>query len=96
MIEIKTIMSLAFLKKEHFSGSSQGMRYRLEKEGEEIRATVFPGPWCYEKTPREVMETEQFPFTEEGLSQAVAWLNEKYEDKKSEWEKGTITAAWGR
>ena len=83
MIEIKTIMSLAFLKKEHFSGSSQGMRYRLEKEGEEIRATVFPGPWCYEKTPREVMETEQFPFTEEGLSQAVAWLNEKYEEKKS-------------
>ena len=32
MIEIKTIMSLAFLKKEHFSGSSQGMRYRLEKK----------------------------------------------------------------
>ena len=60
MIEIKTIMSLAFLKKEHFSGSSQGMRYRLEKEGEEIRATVFRDLGVMRKRPGRLWRRSNF------------------------------------
>ena len=31
MIDIKDVMPISFLKKEPFTGSYQGMRYRMEK-----------------------------------------------------------------
>ena len=39
MLERKDVMPVAFLKKERFTGSLKGMRYRMEmaKEGEEAR-----------------------------------------------------------
>ena len=77
MIEIKAIMSLPFLKKERFTGSYHGMQYRLEKTGEEIKVTVFPGPLCFELTADETKESATF-----------AWLNQKYEEKPEEWKNG--------
>ena len=76
MIEIKAIMSLPFLKKERFTGSCHGMQYRLEKTGDEIKATVFPGPLCFEMTADETKES------------AIVWLNQKYDEKPEEWKNG--------
>ena len=88
MIEIKAIMSLPFLKKERFTGSCHGMQYRLEKTGDEIKATVFPGPQCFELTADETKESATFPFDGEGLDAAIAWLNQKYDEKPEEWKNG--------
>ena len=62
MIERKDVMPVNFLKKEKFTGSYRGRRYRMEKaaKGEE------------EKIHRE------FPFSEEGIRSGVDWLNEQY------------------
>ncbi|MDY3919655.1 MAG: GNAT family acetyltransferase [Candidatus Limivivens sp.] len=88
MIEIKAIMSLPFLKKERFTGSYHGMQYRLEKTGDELKATVFPGPCCFDKTSEEKKTSALFPFDGDGLDQAIAWLNQKYEEKSEEWKAG--------
>ena len=44
--------------------------------GDELRAWCWLGPWCLEKT--EHVETEVFPFGQEGIDQARAWLEEKF------------------
>ena len=35
------------------------------------------------------METEQFPFSAQGIEEAVSWLNEKYKEKKALWDQVT-------
>ncbi len=105
------IMHIGFLKKERFSGSAEGMRYRMEKYSFEVpdpeaaptapagedeaaavpvktetvlRCTVWPEPFCYEKTPAEVKTVQDFPFTEDGVESARLWLNERRQSEK--WE----------
>lgn len=117
MAEIKStdIMHIGFLKKEKFNGSSEGMRYRMEKYSFEVpdpeaeadpaaaeatapgeaaavptrtetvlRCTVWPEPFCYERTPAEVKTVQDFPFTEDGVESARQWLNERQQSEK--WE----------
>ena len=52
MIERKDLFTIPFYKKTHFSGSYQGMHYRIERieqdEKNILRATVFPGPYCFD------------------------------------------------
>lgn len=75
------IMHIGFLKKECFTGSSEGMRYRMERaegeEGEILLATVWPEPFSFQATPEEQKTRSSFPFTEEGVEQARFWLNEQ-------------------
>lgn len=48
-----------------------------DKRGEcSLRAAVWPGPFSWAATPDEEKEYRDFPFTEEGLSEAAAWLND--------------------
>lgn len=79
MIIRKDVMPVNFLKKEKFTGSDQGMRYRMEKtEGEEavLTVTVWPEPYGYDATPEEKKMRKQFVFAEEGIEQGVEWLNQ--------------------
>ena len=46
------------------------------------------GPKSYDQTEEE-METEQFPFSAQGIEEAVSWLNEKYKEKKALWDQVT-------
>ena len=73
-----------------FSGSYEGMRYRVERQFDKdeqgkdtgdpyFAAAVWPEPFCYEVTDQEKIERKRFPFSEEGKDQLIAWLNEKYE-----------------
>lgn len=79
MLERKDVMPISFLKKENFTGSSNGMRFRMEKSSLEeenvLLVTAWPEPYCYEATPDEQKVKETFPFTKEGILGGVKWLN---------------------
>ena len=97
MIERNDILSMEFLKKSEFTGSHQGMRYRLEgvslDGGKKLRVTVWPEPFNYFKTPEEEKEREEFSFDEDGVMDAVAWMNDRLFREKDRWERagGTWT-----
>lgn len=79
MIDLSGIVGIPFLERSRFTGSEKVMCFVLEKQsaedGKSLRAAVWPGPYCFEKTPEEKKRSELFPFTEEGLSLAVEWMN---------------------
>jgi hypothetical protein len=88
MIERKDILSLEFLKKEVYTGSYQGMRYRLsKKQNEEItllQVINWPEPYNYFHAEEESKESETFSFTEEGICQAIDWLNQEWSKRQNE------------
>ena len=90
MIERKDILSMEYLKKAEFTGAHQGMRYRLEgvsaEEGKRLRATVWPEPFNFFKTPAEEKESAEFSFDEDGVVDAVAWMNDRLFEEKDRWE----------
>lgn len=92
MIELHGQISIAFLKKSRFTGSYQGMRYLLQKaertreqDGQEqktetvLEAVIWPEPFHYEMTEEEKKHKKDFPFQEDGLWEAVGWLNEEFQ-----------------
>ena len=98
MIDYKDVMPISFLKKEPFTGSYQGKRYRIEKaeipiaeeSGEKKTdhgVCIWPQPFCYDKTEESEKTRKTFEFTSEGLSQCVDWLNTKYNDEKKRWTR---------
>lgn len=80
-------------KKAVLKASFQGMRYQVEqhteKENEEkmLRATVWPEPFCFEKTPEEKKMVQDFSYSEEGLNQVYEWLCHTYEERQEEWNQ---------
>lgn len=67
------------------------MRYRLEGasggEGEKLlRCTVWPEPFNFFKTPEEKKETAEFPFGEDGVAEAICWMNGMLSEKMGLWE----------
>lgn len=51
---IETIgLSILFLKKEAYTGSHHGIRYRLSKDEDTLKACVYPEPYCFEATKDE-------------------------------------------
>lgn len=89
MIQREDILSMEFLKKTEFTGSHQGMRYRLEgvTRGEEKRlmATVWPEPFNYVTTPEVNKQREEFSFDEDGVTDAVAWMNNRLFEDREQW-----------
>lgn len=85
MIKRMQLFPLNFYKKSNFTGSDGKMNFRLGKEevenGEEkeviLKGYVWEGPFCFGVTPKETMEGKEFPFSEEGICQALEWLNQK-------------------
>lgn len=79
MIDLTGIVGIPLLRKSRFTGSDKTMCFMLEKciegDGTRLAAVVWPGPNCYDVTPREDKTTEYFEFSEDGLKQAVAWMN---------------------
>ena len=81
MIDRQDILSMEYLKKTEFTGSHQGMRYRLEgvaADGEKkLLVTVWPEPFNYVTTPEEKKMRAEFSFDEDGVTDAVAWMNDR-------------------
>lgn len=90
MIDRQDILSMEYLKKTEFTGSHQGMRYRLEgvSAGDEkkLLVTVWPEPFNYFKTPEEEKERAEFSFDEDGVVDAVAWMNDRLFEEKDRWD----------
>ncbi len=91
MIQRDDILSMEFLKKTEFTGSCQGMRYRLEgvsrEEGKRLLATVWPEPYNYVMTPEEQKQRSEFSFDEDGITDAVAWMNDRLFEDRERWQE---------
>ena len=92
MIARSDILSISYFKKAVFTGSFQGMRYRLEKvagedSAERLKATVWEAPYSFDVTADEKKESCEFPFSEEGICQAVDWMNGKWESQPERWKQ---------
>ncbi|MBR4981868.1 MAG: GNAT family acetyltransferase [Lachnospiraceae bacterium] len=85
MIDSSTI-SIQYIKKDDFTGSYRGMRYRLSKTGDGMEVVIWPGPYNYIKTSETKKQRKDFPLTMEGKEDAVKWLNEQYEVQKALWD----------
>ncbi len=83
MLTRADFLSLNFIEKEDFTGSHKGMRFMLQKEAVEdekkLKAYVWSEPFGFTSTPDEQKLSELFAFNEEGLEQAINWMNERYE-----------------
>lgn len=103
MIERKNLFSIPFYKKTFFNGTDKGMHFKIERKeetltdenGEEkketkFKVTVWPGPYCFDKTKDDVKYSKDFVFSTEGLDEICDWLNEQYEEKKDIWKKVTM------
>lgn len=89
MIQRDDILSMEFLKKTEFTGSHQGMRYRLgvsREEGKRLLATVWPEPYNYVTTPEEKKHRAEFSFDEDGVTDAVAWMNDRLFADREQWQ----------
>ena len=78
-INKKDLLPLSFLKKSPYTGSFQGIRYRIEKqeEGEEKSLLVYtwPEPYAFSHTPEGEKEKKSFPFSEVGLEEIRLYLS---------------------
>ena len=85
MIERVQLFPINFYKKSDFHGSDGKMCFRLGKkeieEGEEkklvLRGIIWEGPFCFAATPEEKMESKDFPYSDDGITEAMHWFNEK-------------------
>ena len=91
MIKRSDILSIPYFKKSAFTGSCQGMRYRLEKaeveENTVLRAYIWEGPYGFQISKEEERVKRDFPFSEEGICQAAEWLNECWQQEEERWRK---------
>lgn len=80
MIKRDDILSMEYLKKTEYTGCHQGMRYRLEQvtveDEKKLKVTVWPEPLNYLNTPEEKKTVQEFSFSEDGVVDAVAWMND--------------------
>ena len=83
MLKREDFLSLNFVKKEDFTGSHKGMRFMLHQETVEeekkLKVYIWSEPFGFDATPDEEKLSELFAFSEEGLRQAIDWMNERYE-----------------
>ena len=90
MIDRNQILSFNHYKKgKAYTGSHTGMRYRIVKEpaateddNDKFLVEIWPEPFCYEKTDKEKIVVQRFPFTEDGYQEILKYLNESLEEYK--------------
>lgn len=83
MIKRQDLLALDFYKREKFTGSFCGMRYRvetcIEKPDLKLKATVWPEPYAFDATEDDKKTAEEFDYSEDGMCKVAQWLNEQYE-----------------
>lgn len=97
MIDRENFININFLKKEIFTGSLNGMRYRIKKEVTEreepitsLLVTIWPHPYNFASTEDSLKVNKEFEFTKEGVKEAADWLNQSYIEKKEYWKQACI------
>ena len=76
---------LNYIKKENQSGSYQGMRFTFLKKEDALVVIAYPEPYSLAATSEEKKTTKVFEFSQEGLDEAVEWLNALYMEKRDDW-----------
>lgn len=86
MIQYTDIFNINYYKKEIFHGSYKSMRYQIKKgekkdadESAVLLVTTWPGPYNFETTAQEQKQYCEFEFSNDGLKQAVDYLNQQYQ-----------------
>ncbi|WP_456089729.1 hypothetical protein [Oribacterium parvum] len=78
-INKKDLLPLSFLQKSPYTGSFQGIRYRIEKQEEGecklLLVYTWPEPYAFSHTPEEEKEKKSFPFSEKGLEEIRLYLS---------------------
>lgn len=94
MIDRENFVNINLLKKATFTGSLDGMRYRLKKEvteGEQpitsLVVTIWPQPYNFDTTDDRLKVSKQFDFTKEAIKEAADWLNQSYIEKQEYWKQ---------
>ena len=85
-------ITLNYIKKERYTGSYKGTRYMLEKkefkqeEGSDepkkdpvILSCAWPEPFAFDKTEESLKIYKEFPLTDDGLTDAIAWISQMQE-----------------
>jgi hypothetical protein len=62
------------------------MRYTIKKTEEEIMVYVYSEPWSFENTPEEERLTKEFAFSDDGVNEAVKWLEELFISHRKLWD----------
>ncbi len=66
-------------KAERAVKGAEGEQDKAEKAAETVlEAVIWPEPFSFEKTEDEKKHGRDFPLSEEGLWEAVDWLNEEF------------------
>lgn len=76
-----------FTRASVFPGSLGTFRYRFQRTGWLNKADSTIQVWVYENTSFELaqeIETEVFPWTEDGVEQIKAWLEQKLKERGTE------------
>ena len=81
-----------YIKLEPFTGSYNGMRYRIwtvkekfSEDGSEklsdakVMAAAYPEPYSFEITENDKKTIKEFEFSKEGLESAIEWLSAEQE-----------------
>lgn len=92
-ITLHDMLPIGFLKKSRYTGEKREMRFLLEKaeisdeteSGREedikkvtrLRVCVWPEPYAYEYTDDSLKRDMYFDLSDEGIKEAVKWLNER-------------------
>ena len=90
-IDLHGQAGLPYINRGVYTGSFQGMRYRLSKETREedakaLQVVIYPEPYSFESTSEGQKEYKDFPFSKEGFDEAIAYLNEQYDAQLERWE----------
>ena len=96
MLDRSEFMPLQYFKKQKWSGSYQGMRFMFQKKSvvkddpetkeDVLEVVCWKEPFSYECTPEDEKTFRQFPLSEEGREQGIAWLEQEYENRMEEWK----------
>ena len=91
MITKEVLAPLAYIKKSELTGSYEGMRFKLFKktEGEQtsLGCVIWPEPFNFIKTPEEEKTYAEFEFSEDGIDDAIRFMNQQWIDDQTRWEK---------
>lgn len=91
MITKEVLAPLAYIKKSELTGSYEGMRFKLFKMTKEeqtsLGCVIWPEPFNFIKTPEEEKIYAEFEFSEDGIDDAIRFMNQQWIDDQERWEK---------
>ena len=86
-----------------FKGSIRGMNYHIgrfplenvffnndphKNDDAQFEVVIWRGPLGFEATPEDRKIVQYFPFTDEGRTMAIDYINAKYEEQPEFWAEG--------